>query len=49
MDIPSMIMGAAIASILWIVYYPSTKLKRLKQLEEEAARPDGASPPDAAP
>jgi hypothetical protein len=41
MDVSSMIMGGAIASIVWIAFYPWAKLKRLKELEDgggEAAR-----------
>lgn len=29
-----MIMGAAIASVGWIAFYPWAKLKRLKKLED---------------
>ncbi|WP_344818572.1 hypothetical protein [Microbacterium soli] len=36
MDISSLIMGASIASIVWIACYPWSKLRRLKQLEEES-------------
>ena len=35
MDTSSMIMGAAIASVAWIGFYPWAKLKKLKALEEE--------------
>ena len=34
MEISSMIMGASIASIAWIGFYPWSKLKRLRELEE---------------
>ena len=34
MDVSSMIMGASIASIVWLVIYPWDKVKRLKELEE---------------
>ncbi len=34
MDVTSMIMGAAIASVAWIAIYPWGKLKRLRELEE---------------
>jgi len=33
MDISSMIMGAAIASIAWIAFWPSAELKRLRAME----------------
>jgi hypothetical protein len=32
MDIPSMIMGASIASIVWIAIYPWAKLKKLREM-----------------
>ena len=35
MDTSSMIMGAAIASVAWIGFYPWAKLKKLKAFEEE--------------
>jgi hypothetical protein len=41
MDIASMIMGGAIASVGWIALTPWTKLKRLKELDE---RNRGADP-----
>ncbi|WP_281167424.1 hypothetical protein [Microbacterium gubbeenense] len=41
MDTASMIMGASIASIVWLAVYPWGKLERLKQLEEG----DGSAPP----
>jgi len=42
MDIASMIMGASIASIAWIAFWPSAKLKRLRDFEARAA--SGADP-----
>lgn len=33
MDTSSMIMGASIASIVWLSIYPWAKLERLKKLE----------------
>jgi hypothetical protein len=39
MDIASMIMGAAIASIGWIAFWPWTKLKRLRELDEPGGPP----------
>lgn len=32
-----MLMGASIASIVWIAFVPWTKLKRLKEFDEESA------------
>ncbi|WP_423919351.1 hypothetical protein ACPEEZ_12140 [Frigoribacterium sp. 2-23] len=40
MDLSSMIMGAAIASVAWIAVYPWAKLKRLNALEASEKRPD---------
>ena len=40
MDIASMIMGAAIASIGWIAFWPWSKLKRLRELDERRGSPD---------
>jgi hypothetical protein len=37
MDTASMIMGAAIASVAWIGFYPWAKLRRLRELEAERA------------
>jgi hypothetical protein len=39
MDITSMLMGASIASIAWVGFYPWEKLKRLRAMEatEESA------------
>ena len=34
MDVVSMIMGASIASVVWITLVPWAKLKRLKELED---------------
>lgn len=34
MDVVSMIMGASIASVAWIAFFPRAKLKRLKGLED---------------
>jgi hypothetical protein len=42
MDIPSMIMGAAIASIAWIAFWPSAELRRLRALA--SARETDAGP-----
>lgn len=39
MDIASMIMGASIASIVWIVAVPWSKLKRLRE-QGDATGPD---------
>lgn len=36
MDIASMIMGASIASIAWIAFYPWTKLRQLREREAQA-------------
>lgn len=44
MDIASMIMGGAIVSIVWIVVWPWSQLKRLRALEATAGEdPDQAS------
>jgi hypothetical protein len=40
MDLASMIMGAAIASVAWIAFYPSAKLRRLRELEAREAADD---------
>lgn len=40
-----MLMGASIASVAWIAFYPWTKLKRLQQLE---AGTDAGTGPDEA-
>lgn len=37
MDISSMIMGAAVASVMWIGFVPWTRLKRLRELEARYA------------
>jgi len=36
MDIASMIMGASIASIAWIAFYPWAKLKILREIDASA-------------
>ncbi|MBB4140542.1 hypothetical protein [Microbacterium invictum] len=36
MDIASMIMGASIASIAWVAFVPWSKLRRLKELDDQA-------------
>lgn len=41
MDIPSMIMGAAIASVAWIGFYPFAELKRLRAREAAAEAGEG--------
>jgi hypothetical protein len=46
MDMSSMIMGAAIASVAWICFVPWTKLKDLRAQEEQQGRTD---PPEADP
>lgn len=37
MDISSMIMGAAVASVMWIGFVPWTRLRRLRELEAKFA------------
>jgi hypothetical protein len=37
MDTASMIMGASIASVAWVGFYPWAKLKRLRELEAAVA------------
>ncbi|WP_160072595.1 MULTISPECIES: hypothetical protein [unclassified Pseudoclavibacter] len=37
MDISSMIMGAAVASVMWIGFVPWARLKRLRELEARDA------------
>ena len=44
MDISSMIMGAAIASVMWIGFVPWARLKRLPELEAQAAGDAGEEP-----
>jgi hypothetical protein len=39
MDLPSMIMGAAIASVAWIVFVPWSRLKELRE-KDQAGRAD---------
>ncbi|WP_181030640.1 hypothetical protein [Clavibacter michiganensis] len=41
MDISSMIMGAAIASIAWIAFWPWAELKRLRAMEAAAEAAEG--------
>jgi hypothetical protein len=41
MDTASMIMGASIASVAWVGFYPWTKLKRLRELEAAVAAGGG--------
>lgn len=41
MDISSMIMGGAIASVMWIVFVPWSKLRRLRELDERTELADG--------
>jgi hypothetical protein len=44
MDITSMLMGASIASIAWVGFYPWEKLKRLRAMEATEELPgDSAS------
>jgi hypothetical protein len=43
MDISSMIMGASIASIAWIAFYPWAKLRRLREIDAQSAASDGES------
>ncbi|WP_186317815.1 hypothetical protein [Curtobacterium sp. 9128] len=45
MDMPSMIMGAAIASVAWVACWPWTKLRKLQALEAERTGPDTAGSP----
>ena len=40
MDTASMIMGASIASVAWVGFYPWAKLRRLRELEA-AVKADG--------
>ncbi|WP_158586974.1 hypothetical protein [Clavibacter lycopersici] len=41
MDIPSMIMGASIASVAWIGFHPWAELKRLRAMEAAIQAPEG--------
>lgn len=34
-----MIMGGSIASVMWIAFVPWSKLRRLRELERDAAEP----------
>ncbi|WP_183418666.1 hypothetical protein [Microbacterium proteolyticum] len=43
MDISSMIMGASIASIAWIAFYPWAQLRRLRAIDARNAAPDATS------
>ena len=45
MDTSSMIMGAAIASVAWIGFYPWAKLKKLRAFEEEQQQPNPPEKP----
>jgi hypothetical protein len=45
MDIPSMIMGASIASIVWIAIYPWAKLKKLREMDGVTENRSGSEPP----
>ncbi|WP_167516601.1 hypothetical protein [Pseudoclavibacter terrae] len=47
MDISSMIMGAAIASVMWIGFVPWARLKRLRELETQAAARDAGEGPSS--
>jgi len=40
-----MIMGAAIASVAWIGFYPWAKLKKLRAFEEEQQQPNPPEKP----
>jgi hypothetical protein len=40
MDVPSMIMGGAIASVVWIVLVPWSRLKDLR-VRDQAERTEG--------
>jgi hypothetical protein len=44
MDIASMIMGASIASIAWIAFYPWAKMKRLREIDAARGAADPESP-----
>jgi len=41
-----MIMGASIASMAWIGFYPWAKLRRLRELEAQTGAPGTASAED---
>ncbi|WP_454728489.1 hypothetical protein [Cellulosimicrobium protaetiae] len=40
MDVPSMIMGAAIASVAWIVFVPWTRMKELRAKDQAGRAED---------
>jgi hypothetical protein len=40
MDVPSMIMGAAIASVAWIVLVPWARLKELREKDQAGRAED---------
>jgi hypothetical protein len=46
MDIAAMIMGASIASVAWIAFYPWSAVKRLRELEGSQNRDTKPGPPD---
>ncbi|MDQ1074532.1 MULTISPECIES: hypothetical protein [Microbacterium] len=41
MDVSSMIMGGAIASIAWIAFYPWAQMRRLREIDAHAAAEGG--------
>lgn len=41
MDVSSMIMGGAIASIAWIAFYPWAQMRRLREIDAQAAAEAG--------
>jgi hypothetical protein len=41
MDISSMIMGAAIASVAWIAFYPWAQMRRLREIDAKNVAEDG--------
>ncbi|WP_271985819.1 hypothetical protein [Pseudoclavibacter terrae] len=47
MDISSMIMGAAIASVMWIGFVPWARLKRLREHETQAVARDAGEGPSS--
>ncbi|WP_269137229.1 hypothetical protein [Cellulosimicrobium cellulans] len=40
MDVPSMIMGGAIASVVWIVFVPWARLKELREKDQAGRAED---------